>query len=83
MKMARAEAIARSLNDTKKWHVHGSGISMDVLSKHLKLLINDFGEDENTSGIIRAYHDLLTDYMTKIQLQSGLVHVNGRFRSFA
>jgi hypothetical protein len=83
MKIARAEAIARSLNDTKKWHVHGNGISMDVLSKDLKLLINDFGEDENTSGIIRAYHDLLTDYLTKIQLQSGLVHVNGRFRPFA
>ena len=83
MKMARAEAIARSLNDTKKWHVHGSGISMDVLSRDLKLLINDFGEDENTSGTIRAYNDLLSDYMTRIQLQGGMVHVNGQFQPFA
>jgi len=83
MKMARAEAIARSLNDTKKWHVHGNGISMDVLSRDLKLLINDFGEDENTSGIIRAYNDLLTDYMEKILLKGGVVHVNGQFHPFA
>jgi len=83
MKMARAEAIARSLKDTKKWHVHGNGISMDVLSKDLKLLINDFGEDENTSGIIRAYNDLLTDYMKKFQLKGGVVHVSGQFQPFA
>lgn len=83
MKMARAETIARTLNDTKKWHVHGNGISMDVLSKDLKLLINDFGGDENTSGIIRAYNDLLTDYVTKILIKGGVVHVNGQFQPFA
>ena len=83
MKMARAEAIARSLNDTRKWHVHGNGISMDVISRDLKLLINDFGEDENTSGIIRAYNDLLTDYVGKILLRDGVVHVNGQFWLFA
>jgi len=56
---------------------------MDVLSKDLKLLINDFGEDENTSGIIRAYNDLLTDYMKKFQLKGGVVHVSGQFQPFA
>ncbi|HLA10768.1 MAG TPA: hypothetical protein VJ023_09260 [Pyrinomonadaceae bacterium] len=82
MKVKRAETIARNLNNTKKWHVHGHGISMDVLSKDLKLLIADFGEKPRASGIIRGYNDLLSDYMRKLALK-GVVHVAGHFRPFA
>jgi hypothetical protein len=81
MKVTRAEEIARNLNDTKKWHTHGYGISMDVLSKDLKVLIDDFGEDDGLSAIIRGYNDLLSDYMRKLGMK-GVVHVSDTFIPF-
>jgi len=39
MRTFRAGQIARNLNDTKRWHSHSRGISMDVLRKDLKLEI--------------------------------------------
>jgi len=51
MKIDRAEAIARDLNDTKKWHVHGHGIAMEVLDKDVNLQIDDFGEKNESSAL--------------------------------
>lgn len=65
MKKERAEAIARDLNETKKWHTHGHGISMDVLMRDLKVLIDDFGNDSALSAVIGDYNDLLSDYMVR------------------
>ncbi len=65
MKTQRAEEIAKGLNDTEKWHIHGHGISKDVLERDLNVLIDDFGKDEVRCEQIRAYHDLLADYMLK------------------
>jgi hypothetical protein len=81
MKKDRASSIARELNNTKKWHSHGYGISMEVLQRDLKLMIDDYGKDHNLSGRIRGYHDLLSDYMAK-RSSNGVVHVPGDFRSF-
>jgi len=81
MKKARASQIGKQLNDTKKWHSHGYGISMEVLRNDLKLKIDDFGEDENTSSAIRSYHDLLSDYMAKRDTQ-GVIHIPDDYRSF-
>jgi membrane-bound ClpP family serine protease len=81
MKVQRAEAIARDLNDTKKWHVHGHGISMEVLTKDLKLLIDDFGTNAELSAIIRGYNELLTDFMRKLGMK-GLVHVTDSFSPY-
>ena len=50
MKKDRAKEIAEGLNDTKKWHTHGYGISMEVLIKDLRLIIDDFAKD---SGLDR------------------------------
>jgi hypothetical protein len=81
MKKDRASTIGQQLNDTKRWHSHGYGISIDVLRRDLKLVIDDFGENETVSPGIRSYHDLLSDYMAKRDMQ-GVVHVCGRFRPF-
>ena len=81
MKEKRAAEIGEQLNDTKKWHSHGYGISMEVLRRDLKLTIDDFGENEEMSSAIRSYHDLLSDYMAKRDTR-GLVHTPGDYRPF-
>lgn len=81
MRKDRANAIATELNNTKKWHSHGYGISMDVLEKDLKLQIDDYGKDAVRAGFIRGYHDLLSDYMMR-RGANGVIHVDGDYRSF-
>jgi len=78
MKTERAEEIARKLNDTKEWHVHGHGISMDVLIRKLKVQIDDFGAKRELSEAISGYNDLLSDYVKKTG-GSGVVHVLGSY----
>lgn len=65
MKVARAEAIAKTLNETDRWHSHSRGISMAILRKDLKLLIDDFGSKPDLNLKIRTYHKLFKDYMSK------------------
>ena len=81
MKVKRAAAIATELNKTKKWHTHGYGISKDVLTNDLRLLIDDFGQDANRAMLIRDYHELVADYMVRRGVL-GLVHVAGDFAPF-
>lgn len=81
MKRERASAIARELNNTERWHTHGYGISMEVLRRDLKLLIDDFGKNPTLSAKIKQYHTLLDDYMTKMR-QKGVLHTVGIYRPF-
>lgn len=81
MRTERAEFIATELNKTKKWHTHGYGISKDVLTNDLKLLIDDFGANPIRSGIIRDYHDLMADYMLR-RAAIGVIHVSGDYAQF-
>ncbi len=81
MKKQRAASIGKKLNDTKRWHSHGYGISMEVLRKELNLKIDDFGADPPASLVIRSYSDLLSDYMSKRGTR-GVVHINSDYRSF-
>jgi len=81
MKEERAAYIGEELNNTKKWHSHGYGISMDVLRNDLRLLIDDYGKDKRLSDAIRAYHDLLADYMG-VRSTRGVVHIPGGYRPF-
>ncbi len=77
----RASEIARELNNTERWHVHGYGISMDVLRLDLKLLVDDFGENPNLDNQIKQYHGLLDDYMTKTG-NRGVLHTVETYRPF-
>jgi len=81
MRAQRAEEIAAALNDIKRWHTHGHGISKDVLQNDLKLKIDDFGQDPDRSTSIRAYYDLLTDYMARRNCK-GVVHTKHTYEPF-
>jgi Serine dehydrogenase proteinase len=65
MKTTRATAIARALNNTKRWHSHGRGIPMEVLTRELNLKIVDFGGTPALNTAIRQYYILLKDYMVR------------------
>jgi hypothetical protein len=80
MKTGRAEFIAKRLNDTNFWHSHGHGISMEVLRRELKLIIEDFGAKRERNNLIREYHKLLTDYMNRLNSKIA-VHVRGAYTS--
>ncbi|MHB8858309.1 MAG: SDH family Clp fold serine proteinase [Thermoleophilia bacterium] len=73
MRKARAAGIAKKLNNTNRWHSHGYGISMDVLRKDLKLLIDDFDSDLDTGQKIKDYYALLDDFMKKLG-NKGILH---------
>ena len=63
MRAERAEEIARRLNDTKTWHSHSRGISMEVVRRDLKLQIEDFDEVPHRGSRIRTYYKLLQGYI--------------------
>ena len=65
LRKARAEEIARKLNDTERWHSHSRGLSMDVLRKNLNLQIEDFEHLKPLNNHIKTYYKLLQDYMMR------------------
>jgi hypothetical protein len=65
MKRDRAADIARKLNDTKRWHSHSRGISMQVLRRDLKLHISDLDDTPDIREAITSYTELLSDYRMK------------------
>lgn len=78
MRQERAENIARVLGDPLKWHSHGRGITMQELrSEEIRLIIDDYGEDEKLSKNIHQYYDLLKDYCRKMDVQLALHSANG------
>jgi hypothetical protein len=79
MKMKRAEEVGEKLNNTKMWHTHSRGISMQVLRRSLKLIIEDFGKNPNLDKLIKKYYRLLHDYMSKRRF-AGLVHIKEEFK---
>ncbi len=81
MRTDAASRVGKTLNDTKKWHSHGYGISREILERDLHLQIDDFGADPRTARAVSDYHDLLSDYMLKLQM-TGIVHFTGRFRAY-
>jgi len=81
MRKERASKIGKELNNTEKWHTHGHGISMDILERDLKLLIEDFGQNPDLNDKIRNYHNLLVDYMTK-RGNNGIIHVASSYLPF-
>ena len=72
LRKARAEDIARKLNDTERWHSHSRGISMDVLRKNLNLQIEDFEHIKPLNSNIKTYYKLLQDYMMRRGHESAL-----------
>ena len=74
MKTDRAKEIGMTLSDPGRWHSHGRGIPMEVLTKEINLKITDFGTDSKKSDSIRSYYSLITDYLSK-NGSRGIVHI--------
>ena len=82
MKEKRAREINDILNDTERWSSHSRPISMEVLTKDVKLKIEDFGDKSKTklNSAIRCYHQLLRDYMGRTR-KIFAVHVIGNYKA--
>lgn len=63
-KQERAEEIARSLGNNKLWHSHGRMIGPGTLNE-LRLQIDDYSTDDKLCPLVRAYNDLLTEFIAK------------------
>jgi hypothetical protein len=66
MRRARAEEIGAKLSDTEKWYSHSRGISMQVLTKDLKLEIEDIDKNRAVKEPLGNYYELLANYMATI-----------------
>ena len=81
IKKSRAKEIAATLGDASKWHSHGRGIPMNDLSgSDIKLLIDDFGADDNLSAKIKNYHGLAVDYFSNKLGVAGYIHAQTGMR---
>lgn len=81
MRKDRAADIAHKLNEMERWHSHSRGIPMAVLRRDLKLLIDDFGEDEALGATVPAYYHLMKDYTFKRQYRV-VLHTRERYVGF-
>lgn len=71
MKKDHAKKIARTLGNASKWHSHGRGIPLNrLIGDEVKLIIDDFGKDNDLSRLIRNYHGLAIDYFSKMGCNS-------------
>ena len=66
MKRERANEIARRLNETKDWHSHSRGISMEVLRKSLNVQIEDLKDIPALDEAFTNFTPLMHDYRSKI-----------------
>jgi membrane-bound ClpP family serine protease len=66
-KEERAEEIARLLGNNKRWHSHGRMLGVATVRDELKLKIEDYSTDTTLRGLIRAYNDLMIEYITRMQ----------------
>ncbi len=66
----RAEDIAKQLGDNKLWHSHGRMIGSSTLWNVLRLRIDDYSNDVTLRRLIRAYNDLLVEYIIRSELRS-------------
>jgi hypothetical protein len=67
-KQERAEEIAVILSDNKRWKSHGRPINITTLIEELHLEIEDYSKDLEKRVLIRAYSNLLFDYIQSFNL---------------
>ncbi len=63
------EEIAKSLGDNHFWHSHGRMISGKTLQSVVRLEIDDYSSNVELRGMIRAYNDLLTEFIAQRSFQ--------------
>jgi membrane-bound ClpP family serine protease len=67
-KRERAEEIARILGSNKKWHSHERMLGIETVRRDLRLQVEDYSADETLKGLVRAYNDLMIEYIARIEL---------------
>ena len=68
MKAERAKEIANKLNNTRLWRSHGRGLSIEVVKRDLKLIVEDFGTElahVDLNQRVKSYYRLLWDYLQR------------------
>ena len=66
-KVYRAEEIAKTLSDNKRWHTHGRPIHIDAL-KEIKLEVEDYSDKIELRSLIREYYELMRSYTSSNNL---------------
>ncbi len=64
-KEERAVEVATQLCNNRIWHSHGRGLSKDVLTNELKLLIDDIDTINTLNDHLSSYFANLRDYMAR------------------
>jgi membrane-bound ClpP family serine protease len=67
-KRERAEEIARILGSNKKWHSHERMLGIETVRRDLRLQVEDYSAYETLKGLVRAYNDLMIEYIARIEL---------------
>lgn len=75
-KQARAEQIAKDLSDNKKWYSHGRMIGLQKVRSMLRLEVEDYSTTHDLSVNLRAYGDLLAEFVTQQNSPCFIHHVN-------
>ena len=68
-KEERAKEIADALNNHQKWGTHGRGIHMDVLSRDLRLKIDNFGDVPGLKDAVWDYFWAAREFVRKGEYQ--------------
>ncbi|MXW15145.1 MAG: serine dehydrogenasease [Rhodothermaceae bacterium] len=63
MKQMRAKQIGQDLNNTKRWHAHSRGISMQTLQDEVGLKIEDFDKITDLRKSVKNLHSFIEEYI--------------------
>lgn len=74
--------IEQQLDERPRRHSHSRGITMEVLRRDLKLLIDDFGENPALAGPVHDYFRLLQDYRLRRGHDTFVIHSRGGYVAF-
>ncbi|MCY4674075.1 MAG: serine dehydrogenasease [Bacteroidetes bacterium] len=79
MKQKQAKEIAKKLNNTKRWHAHSRGISMQTLQDEVGLMIEDLDKPNflELHTTVKELHAFIVDYMETTQMLS-LVRISNQ-----
>lgn len=78
MKKRRASEIAEVLGNPERWHSHGRGIGIQELeSDEIKLVVNNFSNNQPLKEAIKQYYGLSIDFFAKITTPNALHGLTG------
>ncbi len=63
MRRDKAKEIGQELNNTRRWHAHSRGISMQTLQDEVGLKIEDFDQIPNLQKTVKELHSFIEDYI--------------------